>query len=151
MTSKSSEIALYLVTILSGIAFFASVAVVVRTKDRHTRKMALMGMMMSAAPATLAPRRSGFHEGSSKQTPFTPFTATKENYGLAHQDRHYCPGFHNAHRVNCTLARDALGPPGIPALLTQIHKPSLIFAKESTRYQKIELARILQAPNVKYA
>jgi hypothetical protein len=55
MTSNSSEIALYLVTILSGIAFFASVAVVVRMKDHHTRKMALMGMMMSAAPATLAP------------------------------------------------------------------------------------------------
>ncbi len=70
----TSDIPLYLIAILSGIAFFASVAVALRTKDRHMRKMALMCMMMSAAPATLAPAvlasmKDRQHKPSSSPSP----------------------------------------------------------------------------------
>lgn len=57
MTSTVSEVLAYLITILSGIVFFIAVAVAVRTKDRHTRKMALVFSWFFAAFAMLG---SGF-------------------------------------------------------------------------------------------
>jgi hypothetical protein len=146
MTSTFSEVLAYFIAILSGIAFFTGVTVAVRTKDRYTRKVALVVFCRLSYTGL---RFSGFYEGSSKQA---PLTATEEDYQRCPQDRHYWHGYPTAHNGSiCTLYEWNIWTSRIPAaLLTQIHKPSL-FAKDSTRYQKIGLSRILQASNVKYA